>query len=102
MDLFDYKKESLKRDRALDLLEKTRSDLIEQGKIIAMEIWKRKGSVTSPEVRRELFKRKADGVEEVDGRFMGAVFRKNLGWIRTGFVSQGSHAQPISIWSRVK
>ena len=85
------------RDHALSLLEQHRADLIQRGRQIALELCRRNGSVTSPEVLDQLRAEMPDKVDEVDPRFMGPVFSGD-GWERSGYVPQGSHARPVSVW----
>jgi hypothetical protein len=88
------------RDRALDLFDQHRSFLVSVAHAIAEEIAREHGRVSSPEVLSTM---KARGYEEalqqVDRRFMGAVFREGRGWRRVGFENKGSHKRPVSIWA---
>lgn len=98
---FDRAAEARKRDRALDLLETYRGDLVDAARAVAEEIAGRVGHVTSPEVLAELRERGlGEALDSVDRRFMGAVFRK--GWRRVGLDNSGSHRRPVSVWVRQK
>lgn len=94
---FNFSKEKRKRDDALDLLALYRRQLIGRAKEIALDFVKKNGTVTAPQIVRQLKSEHAVGINQVDLRFMGCVFRK--GWIRRGFINQGSHCQPISVWA---
>lgn len=98
---FDPEKERVARDRALNLFERTRQELLAVARVIALEIFQVRGRVTAPEVFGLL---KDRGFEEalgqVDPRFMGAVFREGSGWRRIGWENKGSHRRPVSIWVR--
>ena len=88
------------RDTILDHFETIRIDLLKRAKEIAIQIAERNGSVTSPQVVQALEFEKAPGLEHVDKRFMGGVFRG--GWERIGFRSEGSHGQAVSVWKPLK
>jgi len=91
-------KETAKRDAALELLEKYRSELIIAGKNAAHKLATFNGQVSSPDVIEYLKHTGfADLLSKVDKRFMGAVFRTGE-FERIGFANRGSHAQPISVW----
>ncbi len=96
---FDLTAERAKRDRALDLFEVNRSDLLCAARQAALDLVILNGRVTAPEVFALL---RARGYEEplktVDPRFMGAVFRSGSGWHRVGWENKGSHRRPVSIW----
>lgn len=95
------KNEKTRRDEVLDQLELWRAPLITVAKIVACELEQKNGRVTSPEVIRELKLRGYEAqLEEVDKRFMGAVFRKTDNWERVGWEPIGSHARPVSVWKR--
>lgn len=98
-ELFDLKVERRKRDAALDLLDKRRAELIARAHQIATYFCRENGTVTSPQVIAELKKEGAPGLDEVDPRFMGAVFRAGRGWRRIGYRAAGSHARPVSVWT---
>ncbi len=100
MDLFDFAKEAEKRDRALDLLEEHRGDLIQVAKELALELANKNGTVTGAQVLRAMRAMAIDGLEDKDPRFMGAVFRAKNGWERVGHSSEGSHRRPVSVWRR--
>lgn len=93
---FRFAREKKKRDAALDLLQEYRAGLIARAKEIAFSLASRNGKVTSPEVVAVLREEKFKGINQVDMRFMGCVFRS--GWKRIGFTPRGSHCQPISVW----
>lgn len=98
MNQMEMRLHAAARDHALELFETHRSDLVLAAKAIAEQIAREKGRVTSPEIitilrRSELAAR----IDEVDRRFMGAVFR-GPAWKRIGFESTGSHKRPVSIW----
>jgi len=86
-----------KRDQILDRLQEKRKELIEIAKKTAHEIADAGLVVTSPMVL-ELMRERGVDFANLDTRFMGVVFRS--GWVRVGFVPEGSHAQPISLWRR--
>jgi hypothetical protein len=98
---FNPTAERRKRDRALDLLEGSRGAIVEAAHSVALELCETTGRVTSPDVLAELKARGFDELlEGVDPRFMGAVFRAGRGWRRLGFENKGSHARPVSVWTR--
>lgn len=91
------------RDAALDLLERTRAELVEKAREVAISLGA-SGDVTSPAVlarMRELGL--GEKLDQVDARFMGVVFRgrgwKRVGWL-SGADSPGSHARPVALWRR--
>lgn len=92
---------AVQRDAVLDRLEQTRAELINVAKQVALQIWRRDGEVSSPQVLAEMKRNStlASKIASVDKRFMGAVFRKGNGWRRLRFDPAGSHAQPISVWT---
>lgn len=92
------KTEIEKRDDVLDALEVTRASLIAIAKATAWNIAKLKGDVTSSDVLSVMRAFNVMGLNDVDARFMGAVFRR--GWKRKGYRSQGSHGRPVSVWVR--
>ncbi len=93
--------EAQKRDAALDLLDEHRAKLVALAKGIALELSRRNGTVTSAEVLQELRTRGHGAMlDGVDGRFMGAVFRrgfKQVGWCRSG-----SHKRNQPVWAAVR
>lgn len=100
LGLFDP--EEVARDRALDNFEASSASLVARGRAVAIEIARRCGVVTSPQVMRAL-QQEAAGDEwlagklaAADPRWLGAVFRS--GWIRSGWSSTGSHKRPVPIW----
>jgi hypothetical protein len=91
--------EATARDRALDLLEKHRGDLVAVARSVANRIAIRNGTVTSPEVLAEMRAiGLGDALDTVDRRFMGCVFR--TGWKRVGYSPEGSHKRPVAVWQR--
>lgn len=100
LDIFkeSVKRERIERDNALDRLEVSRSYLINLARDFAEKLELAKGRVTSSEVLFLLRSQVPEMVQNVDPRFMGAVFRK--GWERIGFEATGSHCRPVSIWRR--
>ena len=87
-----------KRNAALDLLEKHRSELINAGKDAAHKIARFYGCVTSADVMEYLKTTEhKETIAKVDPRFLGAIFRSNT-WRKIGYENKGSHARPISIW----
>jgi hypothetical protein len=96
---FDLKAERTKRDRALNLLEATRGDILDAARQAAMDLIILNGRVTAPEVFTLMRERGFEEVlSRVDPRFMGAVFREGQGWRRVGWENKGSHRRPVSIW----
>lgn len=93
--------EAQKRDAALDLLAEHRAKLVALAKGVALELSRRNGTVTSAEVLQELRTRgRGAMLDGVDGRFMGAVFRrgfKQVGWCRSG-----SHKRNQPVWAAVR
>ena len=90
-------REKNKRDVALDLLARTRKELIGAAKQWARYLVRANGRVTSPEVLKSLRDNGwGDHLDQVDRRFMGVVFRK--GWRRIGWTNSGSQARPGPIW----
>lgn len=88
----------------LDTLEGCRAEIIREAKSCAEEFAKKFGRVTSPEVLSFLkvqpfFQRY--GIDDVDPRFMGCVFRDRKKWKRIGYENSGSHHRPVSIWKLV-
>ncbi len=98
MNMFE---EAQKRDRALDLLEQTKGNLIVIAKQIADELADKNGTTSGPEVMAVMKIRLKDNKEfqNSDPRFMGAVFRTSR-WERAGHRSIGSHRQLVSIWRK--
>ena len=107
--LFDYfgadvadpprpKTEPEKRDQVLDRLERIRQQLVDVGIATARQIAQSRGQVTSVDVLEAMRQSPslATKMEEVDPRWIGAVFRR--GWRRVGWEQTGSHARPVSIW----
>jgi hypothetical protein len=92
----DQVAETQKKDEALNSLARTREQLITEAKAVAREIALTQGKVTSTEVLDVLRKSGLNGLNEVDPRFMGVVFRE--GWVKTGYVNNGSHRRPVSVW----
>lgn len=91
---------ALSRDCQLDMLAEARADLIAEAREIAEIIFRMKGRVTAPQVLSAMRELDETGLRLgiVDPRFMGAVFRR--GWKRIGFEPAGSHARPVSIWTK--
>ncbi len=87
------------RDQALERLERSRAELIEIARTVAITLWAMNGRVTSTEVLAAL-RDQGYGVwiDSVDKRFMGAVFRPKSGWVRVGWEHTGSHGRPVAIW----
>ena len=81
-------------------MERLRANAIFAAKQIAANIYDRKGRVTSVEVMREMGKTHPSLIADIDPRFMGAVFRRGLGWKRIGWETTGSHGRPVAIWGR--
>lgn len=101
LKLFDRKQERSKRDMALNLFETFRGDLLAAARAVADELAEKNGRVTAPDVLAVLRDRGlGDALDEVDRRFMGAVFRAGTGWKRIGWEPGGSHGRPVSIWAR--
>ena len=91
--------EAEKRDTALERLEKTRAELIAEGRRVADELAYANGSVTSVEV---FAKMRDNGwgpdLDDVDPRWAGCLFRK--GWRRVGYEPAGSHGRPVARWEK--
>lgn len=95
----DLVQEGLARDRALDLIEEHRSNLVDVAYEIAVSLAKRDGTTNSSIVLAEMRSQGyGESLDVVDRRFMGAVFRASRGWTRVGFKNIGSHKRPVSIW----
>lgn len=95
------RREHAKRDRVLDALQQTRADLIAAADTVARRLCAQNGQVTSTEVFDELrVQGHGPKLDQVDPRFMGAVFRKGNGWNRIGFEPIGSHGRPVAVWTR--
>ncbi len=92
-------REFQKRDKVLDYTQKIRVMLIERATAAAEFLDRTQGSVTSVQV---FAKMRADGfgdrLDEVDPRFIGAVFRR--GWHRIGYKPDGSHGRPVAQWTQ--
>lgn len=91
--------EAMARDDALALFEEYRRALIDTAFDIAVDIAKKQGNVTSPQVLAVLRNHPTLGnvVRAVDRRFMGAVFRRKC-WERIGWTATGSHLRPVAVW----
>lgn len=93
--------EKAERDRALDLFEENRRELLSAARKCANELYSLNGRVTAPEVFASLRAGGwGDALDQVDPRFMGGVFREGTGWRRVGWENEGSHRRPVSIWVR--
>lgn len=94
--------EQAARDQAIGWLEEARTDLVASATAIADRVARQYGRVTSTDVLNimrdnpELERR----MQDVDLRFMGAVFSRKKGWVHLGYEQTGSHARPVSIWGR--
>lgn len=96
---FNSEIEKAKRDAALDNLERTRAFLISEGKKIAIQMAQETGTTTGVRVMQEMLKQEyAPLLDEVDRRFMGAVFGRSKIWVRIGFENKNSHGGLCSIW----
>lgn len=95
---FDKKKQTKLRDEALDNLEEHRTELIAIGRKIAIQMATLHGRTCGPQVMNEMRKRNVPGIDQVDPRFMGAIFRGGVGWKRVGYEPIGSHGGTVSIW----
>jgi hypothetical protein len=83
------------KEEALDILEATRSEFLFKARSIAMEVVKKKGVVSTDDIRMEL-----DIPKGVDGRVMGAVFNTKE-WVGVGYKKseiKSSHRRPIVIF----
>jgi len=88
------------RDQILDVLEVTRTDLIEQATELAIQLARADGSTCSPRVLKAMRSRGVD-LSSHDPRWAGAVFRPGKGWVLTGeYVREGSHGRPVPLWRR--
>ncbi len=93
----DVPTEAEKRDSALDLLERTRADLIALARATAREMGQRGDALTSVGLIKELRARgHGHMLDSVDNRALGCVFRG--GWEKIGYESVGSHARPCAVW----
>ncbi len=92
------KTEIEKRDEVLDALAVKRAYLICVAKAAAISIHARRGEVTSSDVMTSMRAVNVPGINDVDPRWIGCVFRR--GWKRKGYRAQGSHGRPVSIWVR--
>lgn len=98
MGTFDRAREREARDLALDMLERTRAELIAIGKAAAVVLVARNGKVTSTDVRKYMVERGyGDKMAKVDPRWLGTLFRR--GWTRVGYETTGSHGRPVSVWT---
>lgn len=90
------------RDAVLDRLQETRAELIAVAKETALRLAAEHGETCSVDVlnKMRLDPVLKDKLDEVDPRFMGAVFRAGNGWQRVRMEPKGSHACWISIWRR--
>lgn len=90
------------RDAALALLNKTRKALIETGLVTAIQISTETGSVTSAQMMKRMrrFRETAARMDEVDGRWTGAVFGRK-GWKSIGLDKSGSHRRLSRVWTWV-
>lgn len=95
--LFDQPHERDARDAALDMLERTRKELVTVGKSVAVVLAARNGKVSSTDVRAHMLERGyGDRMAKVDPRWLGVLFRR--GWTRVGYETTGSHGRPVSVW----
>ena len=94
--LFPVETEELALEEVLNQHEIRHYKLVELARITARRIAELRGTVTGPQVLKMLKNSKAEGIDDVDPRFLGAVFRN--GWIRVGFSPEGSHRRPVSVW----
>lgn len=90
------------RDMVLERHRHQRRMLIHIAEGIALELARAHGSVSSPEVLREMRARGwGPHLADIDGRFMGAVMLPSRGWRRTGELDRtGSRARPVPRWER--
>jgi hypothetical protein len=87
--------EMLEREKVLDKLDRSYERVVRDAKIVAREIAKAKGRVTSVEVLAELRQRGYSDLR--DTRWLGCIFRR--GWRRIGWEPTGSHCRPVAIWT---
>jgi hypothetical protein len=94
-------REKAKRDGVLDVFAATRAALIRRATEIALKLATDTGTVTSVQVFDVM---RSEGLgpmlDEVDPRWIGAVFREGNGWRRKTYISDGSHGRPVSVWER--
>ena len=91
------------RDETLIAMSSTRAFLIEKATEIAVEICKRQGHVTSPQVLKRMHEipELAAMLASCDPRWAGGVFLKSRGWRNTGtYVNEGHKARPVPRWVR--
>lgn len=92
--------EVTKRDDALDMLAAHRARLVAIAKATALWLAERDGQITAPEALQQMRAQGVPGVDAVDPRFIGCIFRKGTGWQRMGWSPTGSHGRPVAIWGR--
>lgn len=88
--------EQMELDLAIDLLHEHRADQIAIAREIAEQMAAQFGTVTSSNVFA-VMRMRGDLREDLDPRWMGAVFSGKR-WERVGFVPNGSHRRPVSVW----
>ena len=84
-------------DAKLELIHKSRAELIAMATKVAQRLCVKNGEVTSTEVWNVLKKKNID-VSAHDPRWMGAVFHASK-WRRTRYEATGSHKRPVSVWT---
>lgn len=90
------------RDRSLDSLSAVRADLIAIADRVALEVLRRDGSVTAPQLLLDL---RAAGygamLDAVDARFIAAILLPSRGWRAVGLANHGSKSRPVKVWTRL-
>lgn len=94
---FDRKSHSAQRDLALERFEHHRAELVQIAHNIARRISTEQGQVTATDVLLEMRAKYPTQLDQVDPRFLGAVFRRP-GWEPMGYAPTGSHCRPVRIW----
>ncbi len=91
------KQQEAERKLAEKRLRDARAELIALARTAATHLANRNGTVTSPQVVKEL-RRRGYGplLDKVDRRLMGPVFRG--GFRRVGYANEGSHGAAVSVW----
>jgi len=81
---------------AMNLFEMTRKEFLDYARWIAKDICRKKGHVTSDDVREF-----AKLPPNIDGRVYGAIFSGDE-WIKTGYTQtkiKSSHGRPIAVFT---
>ena len=63
------------------------------------ELCDRVGTVSSPEVQREMIRRYPERTEGIEWRFLGGLWRGKC-WVKTGEFREASHGRMAPVWRR--